>query len=403
MSDANTESGRHINGFRYIQNIGRFETIRGSADTTLRPLSLIYSENGRGKTTLCAILRSLTGGDPTPILERRRLSATSEPKAVLDIAGATVSFDGTRWSARGPGIAIFDDHFVDANVHSGLNIDAGHRKGVHELVVGEQGVRLQRQVEGLNSKISLLHAELRATERKVPASAIGSLSVDEFCALRSVEKIEQEIEGAKQSLSVLRDADTIRSADEFRPFALPSFDEDKFSELLGATLADVESAALEAVTRHLSELGAGSEDWISRAWIISAIRRNALSAEKASPGRCSSATTVRTSPSPTRLTNIGFKSSGADSLRSSAVIAWRLCSACCRKSATSMVSGLATSSCLLLASTWIASPPFGATSVEISSPRWTGRQPRHWSQSHSPRTSATLWLATERSRRRYEA
>ena len=102
----------------------------------------------------------------------------------MSIAGSVVSFDGSRWSAVGPPIAIFDDDFIDANVHSGLNVDAGHLKGVHELVVGEQGVGLLRQVEALTSEISSLQTELRTAEHKVPAAALGAFSVDEFCALR---------------------------------------------------------------------------------------------------------------------------------------------------------------------------------------------------------------------------
>ena len=266
MSNVTPSLARQIDGINYIQNIGRFETVRGGTDMALRLLSLIYSENGRGKTTLCAMLRSLTSGDPTPILERRRLSATTESKAkaVVSIAGSVVSFDGSRWSAVGPPIAIFDDGFIDANVHSGLNVDAGHRKGVHELVVGEQGVGLLRQVEALTSEISSLQTELRTAEHKVPAAALGAFSVDDFCALRPFENIEKEIEVATRSLSVLRNGEAIRSTGEFRPFALPFFNEDELADLLGATLSDVESATLDAVTRHLSGLGAGAEDWISQ-------------------------------------------------------------------------------------------------------------------------------------------
>ena len=264
MKNATIGPAPHINSLHYIQNIGRFETVRGSIDTAFRPLSLIYSENGRGKTTLCAILRSLTSGDPAPILERRRLSATTECKAVVTVAGSKVSFDGNRWSTIGPSIAIFDEHFVDANVHSGLNVDVGHRKGVHELVVGEQGVRLQRKVEALNSKISTLQTALRKAEGNVPAAALGSFSVEDFCALRPVQNIKKEIEATTASLSVLHNAEAIHVADEFRPFALPSLDEDELDDLLGTTLSDVESAVLEAVTRHVSGLGASTEGWISR-------------------------------------------------------------------------------------------------------------------------------------------
>ena len=264
MSNATTTPSRQIDRVDYIQNIGRFESVRGNKDTAFQPLSLIYSQNGRGKTTLCAILRSLTTGDPAPILERRRLSATTEAKAVVSIGGSEVAFDGKGWSAPGPRIAIYDDHFVDANVHSGLSVDAGHRKGVHELVVGEQGVRLQRQIQDLNTKISSLQAKLRNAEHKVLAAALGRYSVDEFCALQPVENLEREVKVAEQSLSLLRNTEEVRTKEEFRPFALPSFDEGELASLLATTLPDVDAATLRTVVRHVSGLGAGGEGWISR-------------------------------------------------------------------------------------------------------------------------------------------
>ncbi len=250
-----------IEAFQYIQNIGRFEQMEGRDGTRLAPLTLVYSENGRGKTTLCAILRSLATGSPDSILERRRLSATSEPRAVVEVDGSTVSFDGSKWSAGGPRIVILDDHFVDANVHSGLSVGPDHRKGVHELVVGEEGVRFQKRVEELTAKITALQSELRQKERAIPSTALGDLSVDDFCALTPIENLDGEIEDAERSLSVVRDAEAIRGTAEFRPFALPPLDLGACEALLDATLADLEAAAVDAVQRHLAALGTGGERW----------------------------------------------------------------------------------------------------------------------------------------------
>ena len=128
--------GLMIKYVKYIQNIGRFARVEDSTDAlALKLLSLIYSENGRGKTTLCAILRSLSSGDSAPILERHRLSANSESKVTLDVDGSDVVFDGNAWSTDGPRVLVFDEYFVDANVHSGLNIEAGHRQNLHALTI----------------------------------------------------------------------------------------------------------------------------------------------------------------------------------------------------------------------------------------------------------------------------
>jgi wobble nucleotide-excising tRNase len=47
-----------------IRNVGRFLNCSASGDVTFRRFTLIFAENGRGKTTLCAILRSLATNMP---------------------------------------------------------------------------------------------------------------------------------------------------------------------------------------------------------------------------------------------------------------------------------------------------------------------------------------------------
>jgi wobble nucleotide-excising tRNase len=42
-----------------LRNVGQFDSVNAGANIPLTRLSLIYAENGRGKTTLAAILRSL--------------------------------------------------------------------------------------------------------------------------------------------------------------------------------------------------------------------------------------------------------------------------------------------------------------------------------------------------------
>lgn len=109
-----------------------------AATITLGRLVLIYAENGRGKTTLAAVLRSLATGDPIPIIERRRLAATHAPHVVLGCGGGQPDavFQDGHWNRTFPHIVVFDDAFVDVNIHSGLVVDARHRQNLHEIVLG---------------------------------------------------------------------------------------------------------------------------------------------------------------------------------------------------------------------------------------------------------------------------
>lgn len=52
-----------IDRFQLLRNVGQFDSVNGGANLALMRLTLIYAENGRGKTTLAAILRSAASGN----------------------------------------------------------------------------------------------------------------------------------------------------------------------------------------------------------------------------------------------------------------------------------------------------------------------------------------------------
>src|SRR5271157_5877198 len=127
-----------INSIQLLRNIGLFDSVSAGASISLARLTLVYAENGRGKTTLAAILRSLASGDPLPITERRRLAAQHLPHVVIDCSGGPPSavFQNGAWNRTLANMVVFDDHFVDQNVYSGLTVAAEHRQNLYELILG---------------------------------------------------------------------------------------------------------------------------------------------------------------------------------------------------------------------------------------------------------------------------
>jgi wobble nucleotide-excising tRNase len=111
-------------------------------------LTLIYAENGRGKTTLVAVLRSARTGDPSTILERHRLGAMHPPHVVLRDRTGIISFQDGAWSRTLPEIVGFDDQFVSENICSGMELETGHRQNLYELILGAQGVALNADLQG---------------------------------------------------------------------------------------------------------------------------------------------------------------------------------------------------------------------------------------------------------------
>jgi wobble nucleotide-excising tRNase len=125
-----------LDRIQLLRNVGQFDSVNDGAHLALTRLTLIYAENGRGKTTLSAILRSASSGNAQLVEERRRLGAQHPPHVVLaPRAGPPLVFQNGAWSATLPGIVVFDDHFVAQNVCAGVEIGASHRQNLHELIL----------------------------------------------------------------------------------------------------------------------------------------------------------------------------------------------------------------------------------------------------------------------------
>jgi wobble nucleotide-excising tRNase len=253
-----------VERIQLLRNVGKFDSVNAGGQLPFSKITLIFAENGRGKTTLAAILRSLGDGNPVHITERKRLTATRDPHIVVNIAGgASCVFQNATWSATLPEIAIFDDAFVAQNVCSGIDIESGHRQNLHELILGAQGVSLNATVQAHAAKIEEHNREIRAREGAIPAAARGRLSVDDFCALKDVLSITDAIAEATRALSAAQSSDAVRRHEDFRDIALPTFDIEAINTLLGRTLPDLEEQAVAQVQRHFAAIGEGGERWVS--------------------------------------------------------------------------------------------------------------------------------------------
>jgi wobble nucleotide-excising tRNase len=245
-----------------LRNIGQFDSVTAGAQLPLTRLSLLYAENGRGKTTLAAILRSLNTGEPGLINERQRLGAANAPHIVLTFAGAPLMFQNGAWAAPLPRIAVFDDAFVAANVCSGIAIETEHKQNLHELILGAQGVALNAALQGHVARVEEHNRDLRTKGEAIPAAARGALTVEAFCALVEDPAIDAKIQEAERNLAAGQSADAIRQRATFAPLTLPAFDPAAIDALLASHLPDLEADAAARVREHLRSLGRGGEAWV---------------------------------------------------------------------------------------------------------------------------------------------
>ena len=253
-----------INSVQLLRNVGLFDSVSAAANIALSRLTLIYAENGRGKTTLAAILRSLASGDPIPILERRRIAAQHPPHVIMNCdAPPPAIFQNGAWTRTLPNLAVFDDVFVDQNVCSGLVVEPGHRQNLHELILGAPAVTLNQRLQLLIRRIEEHNAALREKTAAIPTAESGGLSVDDFCALPMRPDVNSAIEVAERSLAAARERDSVRNTPGFDSISLPDFDIDGINRILGKDLPSLDSVAAAQVQTHLAELGPRAETWVA--------------------------------------------------------------------------------------------------------------------------------------------
>jgi wobble nucleotide-excising tRNase len=251
-----------------VRNIGRLEECNAQGDVLFRKLTLLFAENGRGKTTLTDILRSLTTGNGDLVLGRQTLGTAFPPSAFILIetekGDKSVNFKDGKWDAPGPRLAIYDSTFVHQNVYAGDHIDHDHKKNLYRVIVGEAGVTLARQVDEYDAKIRDANKDVNAKASIVKASLPAGMKLEPFLALPPDPEIATKIASKQAQIAALKKAKEIKEKPGFEGITVPSLPLD-FEPLLAKELADVSKDAAAAVRKHLaSHSKPGGEAWLGQ-------------------------------------------------------------------------------------------------------------------------------------------
>lgn len=246
-----------------LTNIGKFVSCKAAGDVTFRKLTLIYGENGRGKTTLCDVLRSFATGNGDRILGRKTLGSEESPLAEILVTGGKRKFSNGLWCQSFPQLVIYDSAFVHENVFAGDVVDHVHKKNLYRVIVGEEGVRLARQVDDLDASIRELNKQLKVAKSAIERSAPKGMDIETFIALEEDAEVEKKIEEAETIVAALSEADFLKRRSGLGTLTLPNIP-DGLEAVLKETLDDVSPDAERIVREHIStRMVNGQEQWLS--------------------------------------------------------------------------------------------------------------------------------------------
>lgn len=261
-----------IEKFICIKNVGKFADYSASGDTTFRKLTLIYGENGGGKTTLTNILRCLQADDPTLLAQRKTLGGTGPLDATLLISGSPSKFQTTGWTTKFSDLAIYDATFVTENVHTGEEVEHEHRKNLHRLAIGEAGVKLAEEIEFIDGESRKLSSDLRALELDIRMLAFVS-DVTRFAALQpladaaAVSAATDRIQVLKTEIQRVSEIDSIKQKSPPAELTIPQLPIADTEMIFSRTLENVSPDAEKKVRDHLAaNLSQSGEEWLSNGY-----------------------------------------------------------------------------------------------------------------------------------------
>lgn len=247
-----------------IQGIGLLHDANGKPHMCQKA-TLVYGDNGRGKSTLATVLRSLSTGDESLITNRKTLDGKLVPKVALQFgSGHKVTFNSGAWSERRPEVLVFDADFVERNVHSGGAVSTNHRKNLLEFALGEHAVAARTAVDEATNGAKKAADEVQALTAQLAGHHTG-MTLSQFEKLSSVPDADVQLANLEKQLNAARNTAAILAKPVPSAIAVPTFDVSGIFDTLRISLQDVHAHAEQAVKQHVAKLGSKSaEGWLSQ-------------------------------------------------------------------------------------------------------------------------------------------
>lgn len=268
-----------IHKIERLVSVGKFRNYNAAGQVNFHKLTLIYGDNGGGKTTLTSVFRSLTTNKPEIVRSRISTNHTA-PQAAQITQTATPNifhtFGAAGWTTSFADIEIFDIHFVNDNIYSGFDFNDEHKRQLHQFVIGAQGIAIQNQIE--QNKAAKVTSRQNQTniEQQLIQQVRNNLTADlitSFLAIPATQAngIDQQITTAEAALASANANTIIQTLQQLTPLTriISSIDFTSIITDLEATSQAIQNATLETLfsnhCRDLIDNGLdGPENWLQR-------------------------------------------------------------------------------------------------------------------------------------------
>ncbi|WP_439115206.1 AAA family ATPase [Hydrogenophaga sp.] len=247
-----------------VQGIGLLHDVNGKTHP-LRKATLIYGDNGRGKSTLATILRSLSIGDASLIAARKTLDGTLQPKVMLQFgSGHPVNFNSGAWSEQRSEVFVFDANFIERNVHSGGAVSTNQRKNLLEFALGEPAVAAREKVDKATADAKKASDDVQALVSQL-SGFHPAMTLAQFEKLAAVPNADLQLATLQTQINAAGNINAISAMAVPIMVTEPTLDLAGIFSVLGISLKDIHTDAELIVKKHLEKLAnKTAEGWLSQ-------------------------------------------------------------------------------------------------------------------------------------------
>ncbi|MEY0826279.1 AAA family ATPase [Providencia rettgeri] len=250
-----------------ITSVGLFHDTKADK-LKFKKISMIYGDNGRGKSTLSSILRSYTSKRPDILINRKTLNSTLEQSVDLLFSNGNISkFSQGNWGKTFSDIHVFDLEFIDRNVYSGGQITPGQRKEFLSFALGDSAVQAMKDFDDASNDASECIKKRKAIE-SILSTHRKNYTLQKYIKLKPVVDIDSLIDVNIEKQDKAKRLDSIRVKSKPNKLSLfnPAFD-DLFI-ILNKSIEKINDDVSVKVKKHLDSLPFdGVKSWINKGLI----------------------------------------------------------------------------------------------------------------------------------------
>jgi wobble nucleotide-excising tRNase len=249
-----------------IKQVGLFSDYSHSKGREFGDVTILYGENGVGKSTIAAILDSLRERNGAEIVRRRSLPGNVAPTVAVTISGKCYTFDGRDWDDQ-PAydtLDVFFPGFVNRNVHAATSVDPEHQRNLCELVLGRKAVEKVTRLADADNEARAALKDIGGIDKELRLLIKKPDTLETFLGLPNDPDINDQLEKTRAELKHAQSRDAILARPVPQSVNIPSIDAKHLEALLQRSEAGISERAALLVREHIkSHLDDCGERWLS--------------------------------------------------------------------------------------------------------------------------------------------